>query len=128
MNHNDRDVRFDLALRIDEEIDRQLDSGIGLLESRTRGYYHVGEIVSYRFTPDDAEIPRGMFDERCVARGFKREGDALWHRGPLYEGYQKAFSDTDKIDQVKQTEIVQRQFVVEAERILRQANVLAEES
>lgn len=78
----ERDVRLDLELRIDAEIDRQLDTNIVVLHERLFNMLWELEVVSHRFVPDGLDIPRGMFDERCVARGFSRGARGVWHRGP----------------------------------------------
>lgn len=80
-----RDIRLDIELRVDEEIDRQLDTRIASIYGRTKGVFGLSfEFVAYMFVPIEDEIPRGLFDERCVARGFRRTVDGagnVWMRG-----------------------------------------------
>lgn len=61
------DVRLDLELAADAEIDRQVGDPQAILEA---GTFKVGlQAVAYKNCQDNL-VPRGVFEARCVARGF----------------------------------------------------------
>jgi hypothetical protein len=65
------DVRLDLDLAADAEIDRQVGNPqpIMLLNNLDISGTFL-QIVAYKNCADE-RIPRGIFEARCVARGFK---------------------------------------------------------
>lgn len=79
------DVRLDLEMRVDEEIDRQIDTDIVRIVYSTLPWYNETEFVSYECVPNTMVISRGMFEERCIARGFARCNFG-WKRGENFEG------------------------------------------
>lgn len=95
-------------MKIDSEIDRQLQTGIVRITLSAFVQMWMSdsqEIVSYRFVPESLEIPIGMFDERCVARGFARAADAIWYRGPSWEigGALPMRTERDRVSLEQQT-------------------------
>lgn len=65
------DIRLDLELAADAEIDRQLQTPHPIaLSPKARFNKRISQVVTYR-NCTDARVPRGIFEVRCIARGFR---------------------------------------------------------
>lgn len=63
------DVRLDLELAADAEIDRQLQNPQPIMLSSSNTMT-ASQIVSWGLCTD-GRVPNGVFEARCIARGFR---------------------------------------------------------